>query len=146
MQHAAGLLELYTSRAVLRLEAAVVHQRAPYPRGGAPLAQHCAHGERLIEIAAGRGEIDRQIAIADLLQELFEAQRGAAVDLSFHRDPAIAAAPAGVGRALDDVEQHRRHRHRRRRRPHPERRCHGGCAEQDKDDDEKCAQLHRGCF
>ena len=39
-------------------------------RGGAPLAQHAAHRKRLIERAAGRIEVERQIAIAEALQEM----------------------------------------------------------------------------
>ena len=141
-QFAAGLLELDAGSAVLRLEAAIADHRAPDPSRGAAIAQHCAHRQRLIEIAAGRREVDGQLAIAELPQEFLEARGGGAVDLTFHRDPAVAAASARVSRALDDIEHHRRRRHCRGRSSSEARRRPGRRTEQDKNDDQKCAQRH----
>ena len=51
-------------------------------------------GERLVEIAARRREIDRQIAFALLQQKPLEPCGGAGIYFPFDRNPAIAAAAA----------------------------------------------------
>jgi hypothetical protein len=52
-----------------------------------------------------------------LLDEGLEAAGSVAVDLAFHRDPAVASAPAGIGCSLGDVEHDRRRRRVSRRWP-----------------------------
>ncbi len=126
MEFAARLFQLEADVAVLRLEAALSHHRARHPRGDGFFTQHGAHRQRLVQIAAGRGEIDRQFAIPDFLEKFPEARRGAGIDLPFDRDPAIAAVAARVRRTLGDIERHRRHRRRAGRRPRSGRRSRDG--------------------
>ena len=120
MQFAAGLLQLEADVAVLRFEAAIGQHRSSHARHRGLLVKQRAHRHRLVEIAAGRIEIERHVAVAQLDEEFAEARGGAAVDLAFELDPAIAAAAAGIGRALDHIELHRRRRRLGRRGPRPE--------------------------
>ena len=118
---AAGPLQFEADIAVLRLEAAIGQHRASHARHRRLLVKQRAHRHRLVEIAAGRIEIERHVALAQLDEEFAEARGGAAVDLAFELDPAVAAATAGIGRALDHIELHRRRRRFGRRGPHPGR-------------------------
>ena len=107
MELAARLLQLEAGLAILGFEAALLHHRSSNPGDGGPFAKHGAHRQRLIEIAAGRGKIHRQMAIADEPQKFSKAERRAGIDLAFDRDPAVAAAAARIGRAFGDIEHHR---------------------------------------
>jgi hypothetical protein len=138
MQFAAGLLQLEAGIAVLRLEAALLHHRSRNPGDNRPFAKHDAHRQRLVQIAAGRREVHRQIAIPDLPEKFPEAERRARIDLPFDRDPAVAAAAARIGRALGDIEHHRR----RRRLPGGGGSSQRLSADRYQDGDEKCTQRH----
>ena len=116
-QFAPGLFELEAGLAILGLETAVLHHRARHPRHRTALPQHRTHRQRMVQIAARRMKIERQIAVAETREKLLEPRRGAGVYLPFDRDPAIAAAAASVRRTLDDVKRHRRRRRLGQRRP-----------------------------
>ena len=110
MQFAAGLLQLEAGSTILRFKTALLHHGSRHPGDHGLFAKHGAHRQRLVQIAAGRIEINRQAAIGDPRQKFPEAECRTAIDLPFDRDPAVAAAAASVGRALDDIEHHRRRR------------------------------------
>src|SRR5579872_908779 len=103
---AARLLELHADVAVLRLKAAFAHQGATYPGSCGSGMEHVAHHNRLVEVAARRGKIDRQVAITVAIEKSLEARGRAGHNLPFRLDPAIATAPAGIKRALDHIEGH----------------------------------------
>jgi len=142
MEFAAGLLQLEAGIAVLRLEAALLHHRSRNPGDNGPFAKHDAHRQRLIQIAAGRREVHRQIAIPDLPEKFPEAERRAGIDLPFDRDPAVAAAAARIGRALGDIEHHRRRRRLPLRGPRGGGSSQRWSAGQYQGDDKKCTQRH----
>jgi hypothetical protein len=107
VEFAARLLELDADLAVLRLEAAFPHQGSSHPGDGGPGVKHVAHLDRLVEVAARRSEVDRQVAITQRAHKSLEAGGRAGFDLPFSLDPAVATAPAGIRRALDHIERHR---------------------------------------
>ncbi len=83
MEFAPRLLELDADVAVLRLKAAFPHQ-GPSHSGNCGLGvKHAAHDDCLVEVAAGRGEVDRQVAIAQAIQKDFQARGRPGFDLAF---------------------------------------------------------------
>jgi hypothetical protein len=141
MELAARLLQPEADLAVLGFEAALLHQRSCNPGDSGPLAKHGAHRQRLIEIAAGRGKIHRQMAIACQPQKFLEAERRAGIDLPFDRNPAVAAAAARIRCAFGDIKYHRRRRHLPRRRPDSGGSGQRRSADQHQDDG-NCTQRH----
>ncbi len=113
-EFAAGLLQFQAGIVGLRPRSALLDRRSRNLRHRLVLPEHPAHGQRLSQVATGGIQIQRKLRIPVLPQKGPQPHGRSGIDLALRRDPAVAAAAAGVRAAFGDVEDHcRRGRVRR---------------------------------
>ncbi len=99
-----------------RLLGVAALRQGPGDAGGQPALTHeAADRERSGHRSAGRMEIDRQLALAEPVQQCAQALRRAAIDHAVGGDPLVAAPPASMRLSLGHEEGDRRRGRRARR-------------------------------
>ncbi|WP_193760662.1 hypothetical protein [Bradyrhizobium yuanmingense] len=102
---AARVLELQASGVSLRARGAGGRDRPANPGNRLAAAQQPRDRVGLLDVAAGRMNVDRTLQVLDGGEEAANAQRSLPIDLALDGDPAIAAGATRIGWSLGEIDR-----------------------------------------